>query len=75
LTFVCRLFEIISPKQQRNQKVKWTIDLLKKLSVDVNYTSLRQLGKVYGVSANRLKEVCQKHHIIVPKIKKHCSLI
>lgn len=75
LNTVCRLFEIISPKQQRNQKVKWTEDLLKKLSVDVNHTSLRQLGKVYDVSANRLKDVCKEHQIFIPKIKKHCSLI
>jgi hypothetical protein len=72
---ICGLLVVNIPLQKRNQKIKWNDDSLKKLSDEVTKTSLRKLGKLYGVSANRLKEICREHHIVVPKIKKHCSLI
>lgn len=67
---ICNLVGIVPPKQYRAaQKIKWTEATLSELTDDVKRTSLRSLKKKYGVSANRLKEVCQKHRIDVPKKK------
>lgn len=71
---LCKIMGMEYPKQKRNDKVKWNNQILDELEIDVKRTSLRQLSKKYGVSANRLKEVCQSNQILVPKLK-CCHLI
>ena len=71
---LCKIMNMEFPKQKRHDKVKWNKQILGELEVDVKKTSLRQLSKKYGVSANRLKEVCWSNQIPIPKVK-CCPLI
>jgi predicted RNA-binding Zn-ribbon protein involved in translation (DUF1610 family) len=67
---ICNLVGTTPPKQkQAAQKVKWTESILLELAEDVKHSPLRRLQEKYGVSANRLKEVCQSHNIVVLKRK------